>query len=727
MVSTEFPEYCVDLTRLIRSDDRPDGSGFKEVVVNAHGEGVYSGRRQETGCGSYARVVHTKALAAVRSFTLQVWIYPTRPLCHERQGLVAKWNPIRNTGYGLFVEPEGDLSLRISDSMNLEVLRTGIPLNPCTWYFAACTFDAGSGHAQVRQGPPIDWRAESRTRSTVEEYLRIRGDFGTDAPLLIGAAYLEGAMHSRAIAHCLYNGKISAPCLFAEALSNKELSRILRGTAPANIEARELLALWDFASDQHSVRVRDVSGNGHDCELINMPTRGVTGHNWRRREVAFDHAPAEYNAVHFHDDDIEDAGWEPDIELHVPENARSGFYAARLSVPGTGVVDHVPFIVTPKSDDRSADIAVLAPTMTYLAYANERQLWTREDPESRAHQLDRLLAAHPEYGMSLYDLHSDGSPCYYSSRLRPIPNMRPRYRNWFTKAPANMAADLAIVDWLENKGYGYAVLTDEQLHQEGAPLLSRYRVVLTGTHPEYATGSMLDALDSYLQGGGRLMYLGGNGLYWVTSVDPAKPHVIEVRRGMNGTRSYTSPPGEGFHSTTGEQGGLWRYRGRPPNQLLGVGFAAMTRKPRAAGFRRLQESYNEKYVPLFKGVKKEIIGDFGLTLGGAAGHEIDKFDVSCGSPGYAVRLATSAGEHDDDYQLATEEVLATAPALGGSTNPDVRADLTLVEWPTGGATFSVGSMTWCASLSHEGYKNDVSKITENVLRRFLLMKTDHRG
>ena len=31
---------------------------------------------------------------------------------------------------------------------------------------------------------------------------------------------------------------------------------------------------------------------------------------------------------------------------------------------------------------------------------------------------------------------------------------------------------------------------------------------------------MLNGLRSYLNGGGRLMYLGGNGFYWVTPMDP---------------------------------------------------------------------------------------------------------------------------------------------------------------------------------------------------------------
>ena len=41
------------------------------------------------------------------------------------------------------------------------------------------------------------------------------------------------------------------------------------------------------------------------------------------------------------------------------------------------------------------------------------------------------------------------------------------------------------------------------------------------------------------------------------------------------------------------------------------------------------------------------------------------------------------------------------------------------ETPNGGAVFSVGSMGFAASLSHDGYDNNVSRMIENVVTRFL--------
>ena len=54
--------------------------------------------------------------------------------------------------------------------------------------------------------------------------------------------------------------------------------------------------------------------------------------------------------------------------------------------------------------------------------------------------------------------------------------------------------------------------------------------MITGAHPEYASAALLDALDSHLEAGGNLAYLGGNGLNGSVSVDPGRPHVIELRR-----------------------------------------------------------------------------------------------------------------------------------------------------------------------------------------------------
>ncbi len=237
------------------------------------------------------------------------------------------------------------------------------------------------------------------------------------------------------------------------------------------------------------------------------------------------------------------------------------------------------------------------------------------------------------------------------------------------------------------------MFTDHDLHADGRSLLDGYRVLITGTHPEYC--SRADARRPARAGwrdGGRLMYLGGNGFYWVTSIDPDRPHLAEVRRGVNGTRAWSSRPGELRHQTTGEQGGLWRYRGRDPNRLVGVGFASQcdTHRSRAGLPPHRRRATTTEHAWIFDGVDAEMIGEHGLYLGGAAGYEIDRHDPAFGSPAEAVVLATSAGLHPPDYLLVVEDLMVTIPEITGPTTDRVRADLTYLPYPSGGAVFAVG-------------------------------------
>ncbi len=56
---------------------------------------------------------------------------------------------------------------------------------------------------------------------------------------------------------------------------------------------------------------------------------------------------------------------------------------------------------------------------------------------------------------------------------------------------------------------------------------------------------------------------------------------------------------------------------------------------------------------------------------------------------------------------------------GGDENPMVRADMIYYKTPNDGAVFAPGSLAWCGSLSHNNYKNNVSKLMENVIKGFL--------
>jgi N,N-dimethylformamidase len=226
---------------------------------------------------------------------------------------------------------------------------------------------------------------------------------------------------------------------------------------------------------------------------------------------------------------------------------------------------------------------------------------------------------------------------------------------------------------------------------------------------------MFDALQGYLGAGGRLMYLGGNGFYWVASLDPEEGHTMEIRR-WGRSRGLEVAPGEFYHSTTREFGGLWRFRGRAPQELVGVGYSAAGYEHNGV-YTRQPGSFDPRAAFIFDGIGAgERIGDFQSVIGrrGAAGQEVDRVDFALGTPPHALVLATST-DFSEDYRAAPEESYG-----GRGAAVDLRrSDMVFFETPNGGGVFSVGSINWFGALPYRNYDNNVSRITENVLRRFL--------
>ena len=720
MVSSKLPNYQAEIVRLIHGDANPKGPGVKHKPVTTPVNGRYQGRLQQLHRGSFVVIADTLTLDYSRGFTLQAWICPTTP-DKGVQGILTQWSDLDQSGYGIFIDRDCGAGLWIGDGQGqVKKLHSGKALISSQWYFVAATYEPRKGEIQLYQEPLIQWPMGA-SGAMVEDFVGHQGVVRGHTALLM-AAYCKQKQGQQTQVAGHFNGKIDRPCFYGQALNPREIKLLKDGTSPRKI-GEALIAAWDFSVNMSGSKVTDLGPRQLHGLAVNMPTRAVTGYNWTGNEVDFKAAPSEYGAIHFHDDDLENAEWEVDFELTVPRELPSGIYAARLS--SSGAEDLVPFFVRPPKGKNSANIGFLLPSLTYIAYANQKfnnpgRMKTRGLQPGSSRPEDQFIVE--ERLHSLYDLHSDGSCVSYSSRLRPILNLRPGYYlpplSMGAGSPHLLSADLHVVDWLEAKSYRYDVITDEDLHHEGVNLLSPYKVILTGTHPEYWTRQMIEAMQSYQARGGRLMYLGGNGFYWVTSVDPVRPHAVEVRR-WAGSRSCEAEAGQYYHSTTGELGGLWRYRNRAAQRLVGVGFTSMGRG-QGRPYRRKPDSFDPRATFIFEGLgSDELIGDFDSLVFeyGAAGFEIDRFDLSMGSPAHTLLLASSFG-HSEDYQSAVEDLYDLSGPLLGSDNPRVRSDMVYFEAPQGGAIFSVGSITWCGCLSYNNYENNVSRVTDNVLRRF---------
>lgn len=315
-----------------------------------------------------------------------------------------------------------------------------------------------------------------------------------------------------------FNEKIEAPEIFC-------------GAEPRH---RTLWASWDFSRCISSSRIEDIGPNALHGELINLPTRAVTGSNWTGEEMCWRHAPEQYGAIHFHDDDIYDFNWEPDFELEIPEDLTSGVYAARIRCGG--FEDAMPFFVCPPKSKRKAELCVLVSTFIYVIHGNHARPdfvpeWNARIKAWNAYPWNP--AQYRQYGLSTYNTHSDWSGICHASHRRPLFNLRPGNLTFgYGEGPGlrHFQADSHLIAWLYAKGHEFDIITDQELHDEGFDAIFGYKALTTGTHPEYHTKQTLNALETYRDQSGRLIYLEGNGFYWRIAVHKEEPGALENRR-----------------------------------------------------------------------------------------------------------------------------------------------------------------------------------------------------
>jgi N,N-dimethylformamidase len=706
----DAPRYIARLMRMHSLDEDPEGCGLIEEEVQADFAGEYPARRQDIATGSCIVFPPDAWPSGLADFTVQAYVWPTRP-GKGAQTVIAWWDDAAQTGFRLELDASGATALRLgfADGESTSV-STGVALRPREWVLISASFDSGTGGVTVRQTPV---RPYPVIDTVAIRSARVRGGARATALPLTIAAHAAGPDPARGLAGH-FNGKIDRPRLTGAVLDQAGVM-LMAGVQIPRAHAAQALGFWDLAAEMTSTRIIDGSAWQRHGTLVNLPTRAMTGFNWTGEVHDWQRAPDQYGAIHFHDDDLYDAGWEADFSWRVPEGTPSGCYAVKIE--DGNVPSYIVFFVRPpRVPGKRPPIAFLASTAHFMAYANYRL--TDRGPLSEAVRgrlwllgpEDILMHEHPEIGNSCYDAHSDGSGVAYSSRLRPILNMRPNTRL------ASLSGDGYVLALFRHLGMDYDVISDEDLHRDGLAALAPYQCLVTGGHPEYWSSEMMDALEAFLSGGGRLMYLGGNGFYWRTAYHRELPGVLEVRRGEDGNRPWGAQPGETVLSFTGQIGGIWRRLGRPPNALVGVGYSAEGFDI-AVPYYRGPASYDPRATFIFDGVGDEPIGTAGVGFGGAAGQEIDRYDRALGSPPHALVLATSQGL-TDNMLLVNEDLDATHLAVGGVECPEVRADMVFFETGYGGAVFSTGSISWVAALPCDGFDNSVAKVTANVLRRF---------
>jgi N,N-dimethylformamidase len=689
------------LERLISADPNPAGPGLKFEDLSSRLSVTFPARRQPVVLGSCAQAPGP-VLEALRAHTWTALILPTLERQQESVILEHRADATRLT---MTVGPQG-IGARLIDGDVIWQVHTGSATPLHRWSRVWVSLDPEAGRMIVGAHAPAHLYADAQIATNQAP---VGGRCPSGGVLTIAAPQDRQTGRS-------FTGKIEDPAVLSgsrQAWPDPLVSLSdLRGS---------LVAGWDFSRGVETQAIEPVGPAGLPGRLSNLPMRAVTGARWTGREMCWTRAPNQYGAIRFHEDDLGDCGWSTDVEMDIPPDLNSGAYGFRLTCDDGE--DWIPFYALPPRSGERPNIVFLAPTYTYQAYGNHARGNTDRDFEARMAAWGAFPAnpdRFPIYGRSTYNTHPDGEGIANVSRLRPLLTMRPGFLSMFDAAGSGLRhypADSHILAWLDAKAIAYDIVTDEDLDDEGPGILSRYKLLLTGTHPEYHTSGTLDALQSHVRGGGRIAYLGGNGFYWRIARSQAQPWAIELRRAEGGVRRWASEPGEYYNATDGALGGLWRRNGRPPQQIVGVGFSSQG--PYAAGcFRRTRESYDPELAWMFNGVDGEVLGDYGLIAGGAAGFELDRYDPRLGSPPGAIVVARSDAL-PPGFEPVLEDLGTIGYAItGGAPDPLVRADMTYFETRSGGAVFAASAISFCGSLWKDGaFAGPVSRLLENVVRR----------
>jgi N,N-dimethylformamidase len=334
--------------------------------------------------------------------------------------------------------------------------------------------------------------------------------------------------------------------------------------------------------------------------------------------------------------------WQTTFEFIIPNDWTSGYYNLTIKQEESSEKAFIPFILKNKTNFLHEGLLVIAGTNTWQAYNN----W--------------------------------GGKSYYTNSLDSINTKiisfdRPFKTNYFdpeSKSKANGPTELYLIKFLELNNISYQVISDRDL-DELNDLDIHYPVILH-LHPEYYTIRMFDNLQSLVNRGGKLIYAGGNGIYF---------------KSVYSNRQMESRQVGSIHQLDGSPGGRMRDAYSPESHLLGVEYTGDGYNTYAAYSVKMANHWVFENTGLNN---EDSVGYIGECFGQASGKEMDKRSES--SPMNTILLAKGKNPNNSG------------------------AEMTYYKNSNCGEVFSVGSLVFCGSLLVDPY---TPKILQNVINRFI--------
>jgi hypothetical protein len=220
-------------------------------------------------------------------------------------------------------------------------------------------------------------------------------------------------------------------------------------------------------------------------------------------------------------------GWPVSLELTLGDDWTSGGYIIRTTAEeegrGRDMHEHI-FIVRPKEGvDRRGRVLLVAATATWTAYndwggSNHYQGYCgpNGDRFSPVLSLERPLARGfvslpPDAPRAVL---LDDPPIMSEPRY---PHMEWAYANGYSKKYMSSgwaSFERHFVTWAERQGYALDIISQTDLHYR-PELIAGYPVIALVGHDEYWSWEMRDAIDAYVEKGGRIARFAGNFMWQI--------------------------------------------------------------------------------------------------------------------------------------------------------------------------------------------------------------------
>jgi len=442
-------------------------------------------------------------------------------------------------------------------------------------------------------------------------------------------------------------------------------------------------------------------------------------------------------------------GWPVAWELTIPEDWPSGAYriTARIEdAAGQHAEAHHLFIVRPPLHAQGNRLLLITADGTWCAYND----WGGSNHyegivEPSTNRFSARLSNQRPFARGFVVLPPEaprtlppapppfGAPVAY-------PHMDWAWQSGHSKkyASAGWASyESHFVAWAEAAGFALDIATQQDLHVR-PEILEGVRCLALVGHDEYWSWQMRDAVDAFVEGGGRVARFAGNFLWQIRLEDEGRSQVCHKYRARQDDPLYGGPD---QHLTTN----CWEAAevGRPGSLTFGLdatrglyaGWGGLA--PRGAGGFTLYRPEHWAFSDSGLGY-----GDLLGAEGRIFGYEVD---------GLPYRIEDGLPTPTEDAQVPDGlQILALAPArlreqapvqgpdalfvgdedadflaetLHGEASPETLARLDrgagmIVHFPKGrGEVFHAGTTEWVAGLLRGDAA--VERVTRNVLDRFL--------